>query len=38
LSRLRKGGLEIYGLAGETAADHMKHLQKLSGFLERSFE
>ena len=38
LSRFRKGGLEIYGLAGDTAADHMKHLQNLSGFLVRNCE
>jgi len=38
LSRFRKGGLEIYGLAGDTGADHMKHLQQLSALLERSCE
>jgi hypothetical protein len=38
LSRFRKGELEIYGLAGDTAADHMKHLQNLSSFLERTRE
>jgi len=38
LSRFRKGHLEIYGLAGDTGADHMRHLQNLSGFLGRSCE
>jgi hypothetical protein len=38
LSGFRKGSLEIYGLAGDTAADHMKHLQNLSSFLEHSCE
>ncbi len=34
-SRFRQGHLEIYGFAGETGADHMKHLQNLARWLER---
>jgi len=35
VSRLRRGGLEIYGFAGETAADHMAHLRQLANLLTR---
>jgi hypothetical protein len=36
LSRFRRKGLEIYGFAGDTGPDHMKHLHRLSAFLERA--
>jgi len=35
LSRWHRGRLEIYGFAGETAADHMAHLRQLANLLTR---
>lgn len=34
-SRFRKGHFDIYGFAGETGRDHMKHLDNLALWLER---
>jgi hypothetical protein len=34
-SRFRKGQFQLYGFAGETGPDHMKHLHNLWLFLER---
>jgi hypothetical protein len=35
LSRFRKGRLSVYGFAGDTAVDHMRHLRNLFALLER---
>lgn len=35
LTRFRRGHLEIYGFAGDTPNDHMKHLRSLANLLER---
>jgi hypothetical protein len=38
LSRFQQGSLSIYSFAGDTGADHMKHLHNLGAFLARVWE